>query len=93
MAKLPDSSFPPEGDPKQKKPRKVTVKNARFFLYKRYDDNEDLSPMDSFEAEIDLRIAYAKALDEDIPENLLVGFKGRFLEFKVTEKKRKVAVK
>lgn len=83
----------PTGSGTAKKPRRATVKNASFFLYKTTISSDDLSPMGSFETKADICKAYGKALDGDVFQDNLVGFKSRLLEFTVTEKKRKVAVR
>lgn len=80
-----------EKETKEKKPRGVAVKNAMFFLYKK--DVGNLSLIDSFRTEVDIRYAYEKALDEGIPEEELIGIKGRYLEFEVKEKKRRITVR
>jgi len=78
----------------EKQAKKATKeKNPTYFLYKKIEENGDLSLIGSFNTEIDLRLEYAKSLDKDIPEEQLVGFKGRFLEFSVKETKRRIVVK
>lgn len=84
MAK-PPSSFPPEGDPKQKKPRRVAIKDASFFLFKRISEDGDLSPIGSYQTEPEIRGAYKNALDRGVSQEDIRGFKGRVLEFKVED--------
>lgn len=91
MAKVPDSSFP-EKEVKEKKPRRVTVKNAKFYLYK-IVDNGNLSSIASSDTELDIIIAYEHALDKGIPEERLVGYKGRLLDFAVKHTKRLIRVR
>lgn len=81
------------GQGKEKKSRRITVKNASFFLYKKDNTDGSLFQIGSYQMEVDIRGAYEKALDEGILEKDIVGFKGRPLEFTVTEKKRKIAVR
>lgn len=82
---------------REKKPRRVAVKNASFFLYKLVEEpgkaGKCLVLIDSFTEEIALRLAYEKALDEGIPEEHLEGFKGRRLVFAVKETKRRITVR
>lgn len=83
----------PRKEPDQKKPRKVTVKNASFFLYEEDKESKKLTPMGAYQTETEICNAHGSALDGDIPEEQLVGFKGRFLKFEVRETKRRIAVK
>jgi len=76
---------------KEKKVAMPRVKNASFFLFR--EQNGSLSPLGAFETLPDVRFAYESLLDEDIPENQLKGFKGRFLKFEVKETKRRIMVR
>jgi len=78
-----------EKESKQKKPRRVTIRDASFFLYKK-GDNGDLSPIGSFETMPDILRGYRKALDDGVPQEQLVGHKTRVLRFKVREIERRV---
>lgn len=88
--KLDEKDPSAKAETKEKKPRKPAVKNASFFLYKIEVGN--LSLIDTFGTKAEIRQAYGEALDSGLSEAELVGFKGRYLDFTVTEKKRRVTV-
>lgn len=83
---------PDEEVAKQKKERRISVKNPSFFLFKRISENGDLSPIGSYQTEPEIREAYENTLDGGILQKEIRGFKGRVLKFEVKETKRKVRV-
>jgi len=78
---------------KQKKPRRVAVKNPSFFLFKKISENGDLSPIGFYETESEVHEAYERTLDAGTPQDGIRGFKGRVLDFEVTETKRRITVR
>jgi len=80
----------------EKKPRRVAVKNAKFYLYEKEGITPGkLIPIGDYETKTEMLTAYGDALDSGsgIPEEGLVVFKGRFEEITVTQTKRRITVR
>lgn len=78
--------------PKAKRQRRIGVKNPSLFLFKKRNDGL-ADYIGSYETISRIQEAYEKALDEGNHIEELFGIKGRFLEFKITEAKRKIRIK
>lgn len=87
---LSEKNLSAKAETKQKKPRRIAIRDASFRLYKINKDNGSLSRMGVFETLPEIVGAYGKALDEGIPQEQLEGHKTKILKFRVREIERRV---